>query len=212
MVGRLHAEVETTEGKVRAAVPEILHIGWNEAEDVQVPIGHSRKVDGLQNEVAQLYDSSRLERRTDRAVHPRSVKRRVRRRDDCLAQGEAFDRGLALQEPDAAPGRIRQLNAATSARNRVRWEVMRAEIPHVALEVCVLGHAERRADEAIARCAHRNRNAGRRPDSAREHALGRCADDVHAEIAPEALGRREPRAFPSAETPVRRRGPARRAV
>ncbi len=199
MVGRLFAEVETAKDEVRASVGEVLHVRRNEAEDPDVPIGHALEIDGLQDDMSEPHDAGRLDRAADLAVDARHVMGGVGRRHERFAQRQAFDPALALQQPHAAPGRIEQFDAASSTGDQLRGEPLRPELRRVALEVGVLGHAERGADEAIPRSLHGDRNTGRRARPAGHDALGRRTDDLHAEVAPEALSRREPALLPPQE-------------
>ena len=63
MVRRLVSEIEAAEGEVRASVGEVLHVGRDEAENPEVPVGHAREIDGLQDEMPELHDLRRLDRR-----------------------------------------------------------------------------------------------------------------------------------------------------
>jgi hypothetical protein len=150
VVGRRTAEVETAKGEVGAAVREVLHVGRNESEDSQVPVGYAREIHRLQHEMPEPHDLRGLDRRAHRAVDARRVCRRVGARCERLAQGQALDRALLTQQPHAAAGRIEELDASPAAWNPVGREPARSEILDVTLELCVVGHAERRPGEAIA--------------------------------------------------------------
>ena len=60
-------------------------------------------------------------------------------------------------------------------------------------------HAERGADEAILASDLRDRDAGGRPRAPGHETLRRGADDVKAEVAPEAFRGLEPALFPAEE-------------
>ena len=66
VVRRLVSEIEAAEGEVQASVGEVLHVGRDEAENPQVPVGHAREIDGLQDEMPELRPAPARSARTVR--------------------------------------------------------------------------------------------------------------------------------------------------
>ena len=176
MVRRLLAQVQAAEGEVGAAVGEVLHVGGNEAEHLQVPVGHARKVDGLQDDVAEPHDARRLDGRAHRAIHARPVLGGVgdpRRAPRAAAAAPTWLCPCSSQtlRPDGSNSSMPR----PPAGYRLGRELARPELLDVAVEVGVVRHPERRADEAVARPLHGDRDAGRGTRAAGHQALGgRC--------------------------------------